>query len=474
MGDDPAPLDDGAGARWARDAVAYQIFVDRFANGDPGLDPPDVVPWGSAPTRKGFMGGDLPGLRRRLGYLEDLGVNLLILTPVFMAASNHRYDTYDYYRIDPRLGTADDLRLLVADAHERGMRVLLDGVFNHCGRGFYPFFDVMENGASSAWGEWFHVDGYPVDAYGAARYEAWQGVAALPRFNLAHPPAREYLLRVAEYWTRQGIDGWRLDAVRHVRERDFWRDLRDAVRSVDPEAYLLAEIWEDAQPWLAAGYFDGATHYPFRELVVRHVLRRSLRPTELAGRLAYLVRRHAWSKALGMLNLLGSHDTPRLMTLAHGDLARVEMALLLLFFFPGIPALYYGDEVGLEGGKDPDNRRAMEWREDGWNRELRELVQRLIAIRRDSPALRAGRWHTLVADDHRGVCGFRRSCGTDHAILLLHTGRDHTSVAIDLSTLDLPATFTCVDRLAGVPPSVEGRVVHLELPPASSALLTIA
>jgi neopullulanase len=285
------------------------------------------------------MGGDLPGIRQRLGYLEDLGVNLLILSPVFLAASNHRYDTYDYYRVDPRLGTLDDLRALVAESHRRGMRVLLDGVFNHCGRGFFPFFDVMENGEASAWSEWFRVEGHPVDAYGAARYGSWQGVAALPELNLAHPPARDYLLRVAEFWTRHGIDGWRLDAVPHVRERDFWRELRDAVRSVNPEAYLLAEIWEDAEPWLAPGYFDGATHYPFRELVVQLVRRRPLRPTALAGRFADLVRRQTWPRALGMCNLLGSHDTPRLLTLARGDAARVELALLLLFFFPGVPAL---------------------------------------------------------------------------------------------------------------------------------------
>ena len=348
-------------ASWLRDAVLYEIFVDRFANGDPRLDPPNVAPWGSTPLRDGFMGGDLAGITGRLDYLADLGVTLLYLTPIFLASSSDRYNTYDYFTIDPRLGSLDDFTRLVRSAHDRGMRVLLDGVFNHCGRGFFPFFDVMENGAASAWAGWFHLHGFPVDAYGACRFEGWLGSAEVPEINLANADARAYILRVAAYWTSQGIDGWRLDAVTHVRHRAFWTELREAVRRINPEAYLLAEIWGDPTPWMGDD-FDGATNYDFREAVIDFLFSRSVTASAFAARLQASLARHEPHTALALCNVIGSHDTPRIWTLAGGDERLVRAALVLLVAFPGVPSIYYGDEAGLAGGADPDNRRAMESR----------------------------------------------------------------------------------------------------------------
>ena len=466
-----ASLPRDAGGAWIRDAVVYQIFVDRFANGDPRLDPANVVPWGSEPTATGFMGGDLKGIAEKLPYLEDLGVNVVCLTPIFMSSSNHRYNTYDYYRVDPRLGTIDDFRNLLAEAHRREIRILLDGVFNHCGRGFYPFFDVMENGTESAFSRWFSIEGYPVDAYGVPRFRAWLGAAALPEFNLGNPEARGYLLRVADFWTRVGVDGWRLDAVPHVLYPDFWSDLCRVIKNANPAAYLLGEIWEDPSAWLEAGHFDGATNYPFRELVIQFVIRRSIRASEFAGRLACLVRQRPWGTTLSMCNLLGSHDTSRIGTLARGDLARIKQAFLLLFCFPGIPSLYYGDEIGLEGGKDPENRRAMPWDPGCWNQELRGFIRQLVAMRRSLKPLQHGDWRTILTDDGRALCVFLRRCAEDTALLLIHNGDGEESLTLDLRVCGLPERCF-VDHLSKKRHQPRGRLLSIELGPRSGALLT--
>ena len=399
---------------WLRDAVVYEVFVDRFAKGRRPLDALNR----SAPGASWFMGGDLPGITGRLDYLADMGVSVLYLTPIFLSTSNHRYNTYDYFTIDPRLGTLDDFHHLIAEAHRHGLRILLDGVFNHCGRGFFPFFDVMENGAASAYAGWFHVDGYPLDAYGRHRFDGWQGAAEVPEINLANQDARAYMLRAAEYWTMQGIDGWRLDAVAHVRHREFWGELRGVVRRMNPEAYLLAEIWEDPRPWLGGG-FDGATSYGFRDAVVEFLFTRSLTPSAFARRLEWCAARDTSSPPFGMCNLLGSHDTPRLWTLAGGDEQLVGMALTLLFAFPGVPLVYYGDEIGIDGGDEPDNRRAMEWNESLWTTDLRPLIRRLAALRRSSSALREGRWETVSTDDTLGRCVFRRRRNDDEWALVV-------------------------------------------------------
>ena len=472
--DEGADLEnEGADLEWTRDAVVYQIFVDRFANGNPTLDPPDVAPWGSTPTATGFMGGDLKGIAERLDYLTDLGVNVVSLTPIFLSTSNHRYNTYDYYRIDPRLGSLEDFLAFLAEAHRVGIRVLLDGVFNHCGRGCYPFFDVMENGKDSQWRDWFYVEGFPVDAYGTHRFKAWLGAAAVPEFNLGNPKTREYLLQIAEFWTAQGVDGWRLDAVPHVRYKPFWRELRRAIKKVNPAAYLVAEIWDDAGAWLDSGDFDGATNYPFREVVLQFAIQRSVQPSEFARRLAEMVERHAWNTTLRMCNLIGSHDTPRVWTLARGDLAMVKMLLALQFTFPGIPAVYYGDEIGLEGGDEPGNRGAMPWNAGCWNLELRAFVRRLVTLRRSLGPLQHGDWHTLVADDQRGVCVFLRRSKTDMAILLVHNGNRVESVSLDVRVLRLPETCPFIDHLTGRVFAAEQHLLYIGgLCPRSVALLT--
>lgn len=378
------------------------------------------------------MGGDLAGITQKLDYITSLGANVVCLTPIFLSCSNHRYDTHDYYRIDPRAGDLQTFRQLLTEAHRRGIRVLLDGTFNHCGSGFFPFVDVVEKGADSVYKDWFYIDGFPLFANGVRRYAAWQDVAELPELHLAHPQAQSYFLNVAKYWTRWGVDGWRLDAVRHVRHRPFWRALRNAVRRVRPDAYLLAEIWEDPQPWLERGDFDGATNYPLREELFDFVVHRTLTASQFALRVERRLRRSSWQTTLGMLNLLGSHDTERLWSATGGNIRDTKLLVLLQFVFPGIPAIYYGDEVGMEGGEDPDNRRAMIWDASRWNTELQDYIRRLSALRRTREALQSGDWQTLWIDDQRRAGAFLRHTTRDFALIVINGAEQALSCSFPL------------------------------------------
>ena len=210
---------------WLTGAVFYQIFPDRFANGDVSNDPANVYSWSKLPSLYSYFGGDLSSIQRKLDYIQDLGVNAIYLNPIFQSAAPHRYHTTDYYRIDPKLGTMEDFHALLDEVHRRGMKLILDGVFNHCGRGFFAFNDLLENQEFSPYKDWFHVKHFPIDAFSpgeAVDYLAWWNIKSLPKFNTDNPEVRQYLLGVARYWIEQGIDGWRLDVPNEIDDDAFW------------------------------------------------------------------------------------------------------------------------------------------------------------------------------------------------------------------------------------------------------------
>ncbi len=252
---------------WARDAVFYQIFPDRFARSDRVPKPTNVLSWDSAPTQQGYHGGDLLGIVEHLDHLVDLGINAIYLTPIFQSACNHRYHTHDYYQVDPLLGGNSALRSLIEAAHARQIRVMLDGVFNHASRGFFQFHDILENGPHSAWLDWFFVQGWPLTPYDGdrpANFTGWVNNRALPKFNTDNPAVREFLMQVGEHWIREfDIDGWRLDVPGEIKTTGFWEEFRSRTRAIKPDLYLVGEIWREAADWLRGDRFDATMNYVF-------------------------------------------------------------------------------------------------------------------------------------------------------------------------------------------------------------------
>ncbi|MBC7264900.1 MAG: glycoside hydrolase family 13 protein [Chloroflexi bacterium] len=411
---------------WVPDAIFYQIFPDRFCNGDPSNDPPGTEPWGNLPNRDNFFGGDLAGILEKLDYLQDLGVNALYLNPIFRARTNHKYDTCDYFEVDPAFGNNDLLKELVRELHHRDMRIILDGVFNHCGDGFWAFEDVKTRGAASPYADWFIVRSYPIRASPLSYYTCG-GASYLPKLNLNHRPAREYVLKVAKYWLEEaGIDGWRLDSPCRI-PLAFWRKFRAAVKAVNPQAYLVGEIWRDAGPWVRGDVFDGITNYRLRELILDYCVAGMLDAEDFAFEVDML------HQALGnaapvMLNLLGSHDTPRILTVVRGDVDRLLVAVAFLMTTVGVPLIYYGDEIGLCGDMDPDCRRTMIWDEARWDRRIYDAYRKLINLRRAHPALRRGRFETLLAFD--GVYAYRRVYEGDEVVVILNPKSAVVNLAI--------------------------------------------
>lgn len=408
---------------WVQDAVFYQIFPDRFANGDPNNDPPNLQPWGSAPDLYGFQGGDLRGIIQKFDTLLDLGVNALYLNPIFLSPSNHRYNTIDYYTIDPKLGDLNDFRALLRVAHENKVRVILDGVFNHCSRGFFAFVDVLENGEHSPYRDWFHIRRFPVDAYSpgpAENYLGWWGHKSLPKFNTDHPRVRRYLLDVARYWIQQGADGWRLDVPNEIDDDSFWEEFRQVVKSVNRDAYLVGEIWNADPRWVGQKHFDGLMNYPLRDALLEFLNGTGMTAGTFGDQVEKLLQIYPRENAFAMYLTLGSHDTERLATVMEGNLNKIKLAFTFLFAFPGAPAVYYGDEVGLTGGKDPESRKAFPWDMEQWNLELRGWVQNLISNRKSSPAMRRGNYARVFADDRRRCFAFSRLLGDEKVLVVMN------------------------------------------------------
>ncbi len=440
---------------WLSDAVFYQIFPDRFAKSPHVSKPVNLEPWDSPPTYRGYKGGDLRGVVEHLDWLSDLGITAIYFNPIFQSASNHRYHTHDYFRIDPLLGTDEDFDRLLAACHDRGIRVVLDGVFNHSSRGFFRFHDVLENGEQSPYVGWFHINGFPLNPYDLdepANYEAWWGIRALPKFNTGNAEAREFLMRVGEYWVERGIDGWRLDVPEEIRTPGFWEEFRSRTRAINPDLYIVGEVWGDATAHTADGTrFDGAMNYPFTTATIAFTVGDRLDPATMmdnpsydispaihaAGyrdRIGWLLDRYPEPVTLANLNLLDSHDTARILSMASGDEDAVVLALTLLLTFPGPPCIYYGTEIGMEGGKDPDNRRSFPWaHEDHWNRRLLDVSRDLIALRHRHPALRSSDYRVLWPPDGADepmTYAFLRTAGDERILVVVNAGRDRETVSL--------------------------------------------
>lgn len=447
---------------WVKHAVFYQIFPDRFAQAaiprKKLLKSDRWEPWDLPPSLQGYKGGNLWGVIEQLDYLQDLGINAIYFTPIFQSASNHRYHTHDYYQIDPILGGNTAFQELLDAAHQRQIKIVLDGVFNHASRGFFQFHDILENGPHSPWLDWFKIEGWPLSAYDGskpANYVGWIGNRALPQFNHDNPQVREYIMEIAEYWIDFGIDGWRLDVPFEVKTPGFWQEFRDRVKAINPEAYIVGEVWEDSREWLDGTQFDGVMNYLFTAPTIAFTAGDRVKmelvespsyfpypassAKEYGQKIQDLLELYPWEIQLTQLNLLDSHDTARLITIAGGDKASVELATLLLFTFPGAPSIYYGDEVGLEGHLDPDSRRSFPM-QDSWHQDILDYHKKLIAIRHQYPALRTGSYQVLYAEDM--IYGFARCLENEELIVMVNSGTESAEINVTVTNLK-----TCPNQL---------------------------
>ncbi|MBM7542331.1 alpha-glycosidase [Amphibacillus cookii] len=417
---------------WVKETVWYQIFPERFANGDPSTSPEHTLPWGSiTPKQDSYFGGDFQGIINHLDYLQKLGITGIYLCPIFKAASNHKYDTIDYMEIDPQFGDKSTFRELVKQCHQRGIRVMLDAVFNHSGYYFEPFQDVVKNGESSPYKEWFHIWDFPVQTKPSPNYDCFGFVSNMPKLNTENPEVKNYLLEVARYWIEAfDIDGWRLDVANEV-DHGFWREFRSVVKAVKPDAYILGEVWHDALPWLEGDQFDAVMNYPFTTSVIDFFAKDKITTTQFANQITDLLHMYPEPVSEVAFNLLDSHDTARILTLANEDKERMRLIYVFLFSFMGTPCIYYGDEIGLSGGEEPDCRKCMEWDESKQDQELFQFIQQLITMRKEIAAFgNLSTFRFLQINDQEKVIAYEKQNKQEKVIIVLNNDPKAKTIAV--------------------------------------------
>lgn len=413
--------------QWVSETVWYQIFPERFANGDRSNDPAGTLPWASKehPDRTDFYGGDLQGVIDHLDYLQHLGITGIYFCPIFKAHSNHKYDTIDYLEIDPDFGDKNTFRKLVDAAHERGIKVMIDAVFNHIGDESYQWQDVLTKGKKSRFADWFHVHSFPArydqtSDFEEAKnitYDTFANTPHMPKLNTANPEVQDYLLTVAKYWIENfDIDAWRLDVANEV-DHHFWRKFAEVCHAAKPDFYILGEVWHSSQPWLQGDQFSAVMNYAFTGLIEDGVVKKKITPTQMVSAMNQQEMRYADQTSEVMFNVLDSHDTPRLLTVCHDDADLMRQTLAFTYLQKGSPCVYYGDEVGMDGADDPDCRKCMVWDPEAQDQDMLHFFRKLIALRKkyaDVVSQGTVEWRTV--DD---------LTGTVHVVRKFHGVRVH-------------------------------------------------
>ncbi len=436
---------------WAKEAVMYQIFPDSFATDKAFISgkAKEVISE-SGEISKSYFGGTLKGIEHNIDYLVELGINCLYLNPIFNATEWHKYDTRDYKTIDPCFGTMEDFKRLVKKCHEKGIRVLLDGVFNHSGWRFFAFRDVMEKGEASQYKDWFYNIKFPMVYIPVASYECFAYVKEMPKLNTSNPEVINYFCEVAKYWIEEAdIDGWRLDVANEV-VHEFWRKFREEVKSVKEDAFLVAEIWEDAENWLKGDEFDSAMNYKFSHICTKFFAESSIGVTEFDHLINRLLMRYKHPVTYVQMNLLDSHDISRFLSRADGDITRFKLAILYQMMFVGIPSVFYGDEKAIMGMNEIEYRKPMIWEDNETTEELTQYYKDLIAIRKKHMDQFLGVYQTVYVDEERQIYIFRRGNEIDGLLIAINRSNEKHEVEIESNQHELrdllsQTTYSCVE-----------------------------
>ena len=366
---------------WMKNAVFYQIFPERFRRGDFSKDDSYInQAWEDLPTPSSFAGGDLKGIIEKLDHIKDLGVTCLYLTPIFISPTNHKYDTIDYFEIDPQFGSKEDFKKLVEKAHSFGIRIVLDAVFNHMCHENPVFKDVREKGKESIYYDWFYIDGDKADIE-KINYETFAHVYNMPKLKTSNKEVQDYLIKIGKYWIEEfDVDGWRLDVSDEV-SHDLWKRFRKEIKSAKADAVIIGENWHNAEAFLRGDELDSIMNYAFTNTCLDY-FKGKISAQKASDKLNMILMRNRDSANRMMLNFLDTHDTPRFITEIGGSLDKTLAALALSVVYMGANSLYYGTEVGLEGKGDPDCRRTFPWEKIEEKQDVLGKIKEILAVKK--------------------------------------------------------------------------------------------
>lgn len=427
---------------WIKQAVFYQIFVDRFNIGNKDKDMSYVnCKWGDIPNPKTFAGGDLKGITEKLDYIKELGCDTIYLTPIFESVSNHKYDIADYYAVDKQFGSKEDLKELIETAHSKDMKIVLDAVFNHCSENVVQFQDVLEKGKESKFFDWFIINGDYINE-NRDNYQMFASCNYMPKLNTSNKEVQRFLLGVASYYIEEyHIDGWRLDVSDEV-SKEFWRAFRKVVKGIDKNVIIIGENWHDAYTNLRGDQYDSIMNYSFTKACLDYFAFDKFNAKQFAWRLNEILTRNTDTVNSMMLNLLDSHDTHRFFSEVKEDEFSLKAALCLMYLFPGAPCIYYGTEIMMPGGYDPDCRRCMDWEKAEKESELKKLLRKLAYIRRE---YMVSEGNVTITEENNVFVYINESGGNIIKLLINNTG--NTSVAKEIEMKPQSYCITLNERV---------------------------
>lgn len=418
---------------WPEGGVVYQLFPDRFANGDKGNDLPGTLPWDATDLKYDTrLGGDVAGIRAHLPYLQRLGIGTLYTTPVFDSPSYHRYDARSFTRVAPDFGTNADFALLTKQLRAKGIRTVMDFAFNHTATDGPWFTDLREKGAASEYRDFYFPKSFPIEVKENPNYVAWFGFPSMPKLNTANPAVQRAEIAAVDYWRTNGsLAGVRLDVANEV-DPSLWRALRTHEKGLDKDFWIVGENWGDGTPWFGGDQWDSQMGYQFRDAALGFFAEGKTKPSEFLNRLLAIYAMYPPQVSRNLMTLIGSHDTPRFLTLCKDDGDLMRLAATVQLSWPGAPMIYYGDEIGMTGGADPMNRKGMEWPRANDANPMLRFYRRMIAVRKVNPALQSGDPSILFADDAKRTLAYARTLGSQSAFVVVNRSASSRTVSIPL------------------------------------------